>query len=314
MSILKAANYLAIGTNADDGSASDQALGTEVARAPILTVLFGETYFEYKALIPEEQLPKLSSAAPGDAVREVGLFWNGSSSLGTGKLLYRSTVFIKQVTVGNDLFIVLRLSPTVSTSVITPLKPDAPAALTLSSPSPQAITVEWIAPNDNGSDITKYSIQHRETGSFSWTTANNQRGLQYTINSLTARTEYDVRVRAVNSEGNSSWSSIVSRETIAEFEFNLGALFFIDRVFPSLKIYRLDDLSMPSSALLVSDSLTGNLIIDLDYDGTALVTVDLGVSNPTVYRILNFNTSTPTRTALGSITATVQDRVCFRGR
>ena len=77
---LKVANYLAIGTDSSDGSASDQVLGTEVARSPILTVLFGETYFEYKALIPEEQLPKLSSAAPDDAVREVGLFWNGSSS------------------------------------------------------------------------------------------------------------------------------------------------------------------------------------------------------------------------------------------
>ena len=155
------------------------------------------------------------------------MFWNGSSSLGTGKLLYRSTVFIKQVTVGNDLFIVLRLSPTVSTSVVAPSQPDAPAAPTLSSPSPEAITVEWIAPNDNGSDITKYSIQYRETGTFSWTTANNQRGLQYTITSLDAETEYDVRVRAVNSDRVIlRWSSIVSRETIAEFEFDAGAIVY----------------------------------------------------------------------------------------
>ena len=85
--------------------------------------------------------------------------------------------------------------------MVTPsIQPDTPAAPTLSSPSPEAITVEWIAPNDNGSDITKYSIQHRETGTFSWTTANNQRGLQYTITSLDAETEYDVRVRAVNSD------------------------------------------------------------------------------------------------------------------
>ena len=97
---LKVANYLAIGTDSSDGSASDQALGTEVARSPILTVLFGETYFEYKALIPEEQLPKLSSTAPDDAVREVGLFWNGSSSLGTGKLYIEARYLLSKLLLG----------------------------------------------------------------------------------------------------------------------------------------------------------------------------------------------------------------------
>ena len=184
---------------------------------------------------------------------KLGYFGTARRRLGTGKLLYRSTVFIKQVTVGNDLFIVLRLSPTVSTSVVTPLSPDAPAAPTLSSPSPQAITVEWIAPNDNGSDITKYSIQHRETGTFSWTTANNQRGLQYTITSLTAETEYDVRLRAVNAIGNSGWSSIVSRETIAEFEFDSWSYYLYTPHQITLEIWRLNDINNPgSSASMVS--------------------------------------------------------------
>ena len=191
--------------------------------------------------------------------------------LGTGKLLYRSTVFIKQVTVGNDLFIVLRLSPTVSISVITPSSPDTPAAPSLTSPSPQAITVEWITPNDNGSDITKYDIRYREDGTSSWTTVLGQRGLQYTITGLDAMTEYEVRVRAVNSEGTSAWSNITTQETTPEFEFDTGVLFILEGGGGSnITIWRLNNIQSPGTATELY-TLTYQFVRALAFDDTGLL-------------------------------------------
>ena len=52
--------------------------------------------------------------------------------------------------------------------------------------------------------------------------------------------------------GNSGWSSIVSRETIAEFEFDAGALFISSTNLLVREIWQLTDINNPASASMVS--------------------------------------------------------------
>ena len=68
------------------------------------------------------------------------------------------------------------------------------------------LAVSWDAPsNDGGSEITGYRVQWKES-SGSWDTPSDVSettvtGTAHTITGLTDGTEYDVQVRAVNSEG-----------------------------------------------------------------------------------------------------------------
>ena len=84
-----------------------------------------------------------------------------------------------------------------------------------SKPSPtltgsdQKLTVDWSAPNNGGSDITGYTIRHRQTGTTTWTTSSSQTGLSYEIGSLTNNIEYEVQVQATNAAGDSGYSDSV---------------------------------------------------------------------------------------------------------
>ncbi len=84
-----------------------------------------------------------------------------------------------------------------------------------SKPSPtltgsdQKLTVDWSAPNNGGSDITGYTIRHRQTGTTTWTTSSSQTGTSYEIGSLTNGSEYEVQVQATNAAGDSGYSDSV---------------------------------------------------------------------------------------------------------
>ena len=300
ISQLRNADYIAVGTDFADGSNTMSALGNEVARAPILNILHGETYLEFRCLIQEEDLPDTSEIAPLDAVREVGIFWNASPSLGSGVLLYRSTEFVKKLSVGNDLYLVIRITPIISASFVTPTRPNTPAAPSLSSPTPNAVKAEWVIPIDNGSDITSYDVRHRETGTSSWTTITGQRGLQYTISGLDAETEYDVRVRARNGIGLSGWSAITSRETIPEYEFDTGALFILNRISNlNYEVWRLNEVTAPGTASKLYD-LPYNIYDGLASDSTKLWVLTRFSSNEKeLFEITDFSTTSPTITSLG---------------
>ena len=96
--------------------------------------------------------------------------------------------------------------------------PAAPAIASL-TPSDRAITVVWTAPASNGgSDITSYDLRHigsdaTDKSDDNWTVEDDvwsSGALQATITGLTNGAGYDVQARAVNANGNGSWSATVS--------------------------------------------------------------------------------------------------------
>ena len=90
-----------------------------------------------------------------------------------------------------------------------------PAAPTIDSVSPgdTALTVAWTAPA-GATGITAYDVRQIETSEdetddTKWTVEDNawtSGALEYSVNGLTNGTEYDVQVRAVNSNGDGTWS------------------------------------------------------------------------------------------------------------
>ena len=96
--------------------------------------------------------------------------------------------------------------------------PAAPAIESL-TPSDQAITVVWTAPASNGgSDITSYDLRYigsdaADKADDNWTVEDgvwSSGALRATITGLTNGASYDVQARAVNANGNGSWSATVS--------------------------------------------------------------------------------------------------------
>ena len=87
--------------------------------------------------------------------------------------------------------------------------PDAPAAPALTS-GDEALTVDWEAPAENNSEITAYSVGHRQADSeAAWDlVAVDGTDLTLEIESLTNGVEYEVRVRAANGYGDSDWSPV----------------------------------------------------------------------------------------------------------
>lgn len=76
----------------------------------------------------------------------------------------------------------------------------------------QSLEASWTAPNDGGSPITGYKIQHRES-SATWPTtlsSVNASTTIFEISGLTNGTLYDVRVLAVNAVGDGNWSVVAS--------------------------------------------------------------------------------------------------------
>ena len=97
---------------------------------------------------------------------------------------------------------------------------DTPGSPTIDKVTARAgwLLVEWSAPSSNGgSDITAYDIRRIETDATDkadsnwdvtddiWTTGGGE--LRYALRNLTNGTEYDVQVRAVNTNGDGDWSS-----------------------------------------------------------------------------------------------------------
>ena len=96
-------------------------------------------------------------------------------------------------------------------NVTAPSTPDSPS---LSSSTSSSLSVTWSAPSNTGPVIDDYDVQYRQgsSGSFSnWSHSGN--GTSTTIIGLSASTLYEVRVRAGNAEGTSSWSQVASFTT-----------------------------------------------------------------------------------------------------
>ena len=93
--------------------------------------------------------------------------------------------------------------------------PSAPSAPKVSAITSTGFTLTWAAPANAGPAITDYAVQYRADGG-AWTDAGHS-GTELTaaVTGLRARTGYAVRVRAINAEGASAWSSSKGTATIA---------------------------------------------------------------------------------------------------
>ena len=96
------------------------------------------------------------------------------------------------------------------------MPPGAPAAPTVAAAGPGEFTVTWSAPDsDGGAAVTAYDVRHiltsaDETDDDNWTVVEDawaSGALTHTLTGLTAGSEYDVQVRAVNAHGAGAWSA-----------------------------------------------------------------------------------------------------------
>ena len=89
-------------------------------------------------------------------------------------------------------------------------QPDTPAKPTLAavSGSSTRLVASWTAPGLNGGpELTGYNVEYREGTSGDWETVTHSgTGTTTTITGLTASTEYQVHVQALNGEKPSGWS------------------------------------------------------------------------------------------------------------
>ncbi|MYH72477.1 MAG: hypothetical protein F4153_07875 [Acidimicrobiia bacterium] len=87
--------------------------------------------------------------------------------------------------------------------------PRIPTNMTATT-SGRGIDVTWTAPADGGSPITRYTVQYCSGGCANWqtrTVSGNPPATTTTLTGLASSTTYRVRVRAVNSAGESGWSA-----------------------------------------------------------------------------------------------------------
>ena len=96
-----------------------------------------------------------------------------------------------------------------------------------------SIVLSWTAPGDGGSAITSYEVEYREDGTGTWS-SETVTALVHRVDGLTADTDYEIRVRAVNEVGDGPWSSILDAETTASLSpppltvATLGSVTFAD--------------------------------------------------------------------------------------
>ena len=101
----------------------------------------------------------------------------------------------------------LPLVITVTDKAEAPKKPNAPTVTAVNN-SVTKLDVSWSAPDNTGPNITGYNVQYRKggaTGAFTQV-AGDITATSTRLTGLNSNTSYDVRVRAKNAEGTSTWS------------------------------------------------------------------------------------------------------------
>lgn len=95
--------------------------------------------------------------------------------------------------------------------------PGVPTAVAVGTTTSGTAPVSWTAPVQDGTHgaATSYTVQWRVTGTSSWTQQSGISSTSYTISSLSAATEYDVQVQAVNGSGNSAFTATANATTQA---------------------------------------------------------------------------------------------------
>ncbi len=100
-----------------------------------------------------------------------------------------------------------------TTSAAPSAPPGSPTGLVTSAPSASTMALSWTPPTTGGT-VGSYTAQYRVTGQSLWiTAATNIQTTQVTVSNLTASTEYDFQIIAVNSAGSSSPSTVANGTT-----------------------------------------------------------------------------------------------------
>ena len=93
--------------------------------------------------------------------------------------------------------------------------PSTPSRLTTLQVNPTSMVVSWTPPNNTGRpDITGYDVQYRKSSETAWTPGPQAvTDTNAALTGLEPSTTYYVQVRANNDEGDSPWTSTLSRST-----------------------------------------------------------------------------------------------------
>ena len=91
--------------------------------------------------------------------------------------------------------------------------PPQPATPEVSSVSDSGLLVSWTAPDNQGPAITDYDVQYRHGDGEFQDAEYDGLGTSTTLQGLSAGTEYEVQVRAINDEGPSPWSALGGGKT-----------------------------------------------------------------------------------------------------
>jgi len=95
-----------------------------------------------------------------------------------------------------------------------PSPPSTPIGLTVGTPTASIVPLSWTAPGSGGAPAS-YTVQYRVTGGSSWMQVSGISGTSYSVTGLSASTEYDFQVQAVNAGGMSAWTATTNATTAA---------------------------------------------------------------------------------------------------
>jgi hypothetical protein len=98
-------------------------------------------------------------------------------------------------------------------STTTIAAPGTPTALTAGTMTQTTAALSWTAPGTGGA-IASYTLQYRVTGAGSWTPVTGITTTGATLSGLTAGTQYDVQVAALNAGGTSAFTATTTATTV----------------------------------------------------------------------------------------------------
>lgn len=159
-----------------------------------------------------------------------------------------------------------------------------------------------IASWDAALNATSYTVEYKKTADANWTVAGTTQNLTYTIDNLTPETSYDVRVKGINGDSESSYSTTVSTTTLKKAAFPKN----ISNADELIALLTGSEVSTASATDVV------NITADIDMSGKSLTStaVFAGVLNGNNHSIKNWKGTTPLFATLGSAQDLTIDATC----
>ena len=206
------------------------------------------------------------------------------------------------VTTGTGYTVDTPSSATVTiTKQVVPQAPETPTAPSVTGLSTTSLQVSWTAPTST-LPITAYTLEYKKTGETNWKTQSST-ATTATITDLTVNTEYQVKVLATNSAGDSGFSSPGTGSTL-DLTASISA--------SPTEITEGDYVTF-TVTLSRSENTLDDIDLNLTWVGnfgtqdSAIVQTPTGTTHNVVIA-----TSTSRSVTAGSITATIADSTAYR--